>query len=69
MEELCSSCHKPLIRVKWNSTTDILICDNPYCSKFRNPITPPETTTDRKKYDSPFKEKMQRLRGIIYSEE
>jgi len=68
MEE-CSSCHKLLIRIKWNSTTDVLICDNPYCSKFRNPITPPEIIARRKKYDNPLEEKMQRLRGIIYSEE
>ena len=34
----CDSCGRPLSREKWNSTTDVIVCDNTSCKLFRTPL-------------------------------
>lgn len=34
---VCSSCHRNLIRIDWNSTGYLLTCDAMDCSKYRQP--------------------------------
>lgn len=49
----CSMCGSILMLSKWNSDTDILLCDNVYCSKYHNPIIPQETRDRPKKLKKP----------------
>lgn len=35
----CKGCGNPLVREKWNTSTDIIICDNYECRFFRIPIS------------------------------
>ena len=37
--KVCKCCGDPLIREKWNSTTDVDVCDNYKCDSFRRPIS------------------------------
>lgn len=35
--ENCLGCLRPLIRLRWNTKGDILVCDNPGCRCYREP--------------------------------
>jgi len=65
----CISCGMPLARSKWNTTTDVLFCDNIDCGNFRNPVVPPESHDLEQFSERSLKKKMQRLRRYIHSEE
>lgn len=39
-EKACERCGAPLVRKKWNTTTDVLICDDYNCPLFGRPIIP-----------------------------
>ncbi len=43
----CSNpdCGKPMIVMHWNSTTDVLVCDNSGCRLFRQPTPIPKGST------------------------
>jgi len=36
----CGICRSFLIRLKWNSRVDVLVCDNVGCPKYRQPAGP-----------------------------
>lgn len=36
-EGSCGACGEPYVREEWNTTTDIVVCDNPKCTRFRVP--------------------------------
>lgn len=35
----CKSCGSPLLRLKWNSVTDIIMCNNYTCRFFHTPVS------------------------------
>lgn len=37
--EPCPWCSQKLRRLNWNSKVNVLLCDNVFCQKFRQPIT------------------------------
>ena len=54
----CGKCGKPLLRLKWNSTTDVIVCDDYRCDAFRRPLAPKESLIQvgknkREKYEVP----------------
>ena len=38
LPEVCSACGQKLTQFKWNDKFDILICENPACSAYRNSV-------------------------------
>lgn len=38
----CSRCGQTLLRLGWNSVTDMIVCDNYECELFRTPIGSPK---------------------------
>ncbi len=36
-KKFCSFCRRPLDQDAWNTTVDILVCDNAKCVKYRQP--------------------------------
>ncbi len=68
--EFCKGCGKPLYRMKWNSAGDILVCDNPVCKRFRNPLELPYYLTRRREvnFETDSEDKVRRLRDSILAE-
>lgn len=64
----CNSCGSELVKMKWNSSTDVIVCDNINCGAFRNPIIPEEIQYEKGE-QTKIKKKMRRLWGILHTEE
>ena len=44
----CERCGGPLTREEWNSNTDVVICNNLQCVRFRSPVSVPVSEQKRK---------------------
>lgn len=53
----CSTCGKPMVRIKWGSMFDMMVCDNVGCVSYRNPGPPvPKAETIPEEEPPPSKE-------------
>jgi len=77
----CSICGEEMNRAPWNDVVDVLICNNGSCPAFKRPIpipigaqTPEDVSTAEEqmkevRLEESLSKKLQRLRGILYSED
>lgn len=35
--DVCASCGRELRQIQWNSACDLMVCDNPFCLRYRSP--------------------------------
>lgn len=38
IKEVCKGCSVQLVQEEWNTTVDIVVCNNPACRLFRTPV-------------------------------
>lgn len=65
-EGTCEGCGGPLTRMKWNTITDVLTCENSECDMYARPVMPNDTT---KKREAKPKTKLPEWLGGIYGKE
>lgn len=64
----CRLCSGPIVKMPWNSVTDITYCNNSSCSLYHTPIQPEKSYAERVGTGSvKIKDRLERLR-ILFME-